>query len=24
VRTIYPAGFEPSQIVHDVPKLAAQ
>ena len=24
VRTIYPATFEPSQIVHDVPKLAAQ
>jgi protein SCO1/2 len=24
VRTIYPATFEPSEIVHDVPKLAAQ
>lgn len=24
VRTIYPASFEPSQIVHDVPRLAAQ
>lgn len=24
VRTIYPAEFEPSEIVHDVPKLAAQ
>jgi cytochrome oxidase Cu insertion factor (SCO1/SenC/PrrC family) len=24
MRTIYPATFEPSQIVHDVPKLAAQ
>ncbi len=24
VRTIYPDSFEPSQIVHDVPKLAAQ
>ncbi len=22
--TIYPASFEPSQIVHDVPRLAAQ
>jgi len=24
VRTIYPASFEPSQIAHDVPRLAAQ
>jgi protein SCO1 len=24
LKTIYPATFEPSQIVHDVPKLAAQ
>ncbi len=24
VRTVYPATFEPSQIVHDVPRLAAQ
>jgi len=22
--TIYPASFEPSQIVHDIPKLAAR
>jgi len=24
VKTIYPATFEPSQIAHDVPRLAAQ